>query len=70
MADYGGDLQDLENFLVKVAGSFECISELSEEISRYIDGTQSNITNGVTASLQADVRAHLGGPSSRGSAAR
>lgn len=52
MADYGGDLQDLENFFVKVAGSFECIGELSEEINRYIDGTLSNITNGVTDSLQ------------------
>ena len=28
MADYGGDLQDLENFLIKVAGSFECIGKL------------------------------------------
>ena len=36
MADYGGDLQDLENFLIKVAGSFairekNCSLNTSEE---------------------------------------
>ncbi len=51
MADYGGDLQDLENFLIKVAGSFECIGELMGKVSRYINGVESEITMGVTDSL-------------------
>jgi hypothetical protein len=52
LLDYNGDLQDLENFLMKVAGTFECIAELSEEISRYVDGVLSTITAGVADSLQ------------------
>jgi len=52
MADYGGDLQDLENFLIKVAGTFDCIGELMGKIGRYIDGLESIITFGVTDSLQ------------------
>jgi len=51
MADYGGDLQDLENFLIKVAGTFSCIGELMGKVGRYIDGVESNITLGVTDSL-------------------
>lgn len=51
MADYGADLQDFENFLVKVGGTFECMSELMEQIGTYIDGTLSEITNDVTDSL-------------------
>lgn len=52
MADYGGDLQDLENFLVKVAGTFQCVGELMGEVSDYIDGVLSNITQGVSDSIQ------------------
>jgi hypothetical protein len=52
MADYGSDLQDLENFLIKVAGSFECISELMGEVDRYISGVESAITFGVIDDLK------------------
>ena len=51
MADYGGDLQDLENFLIKVAGTFQCIDELMGKVSRFIDGVESEITFGVSDSL-------------------
>lgn len=51
LADYGADLQDLENFLMKVGGSFECVAELMGKVSRYIDGVESEITLGVSDSL-------------------
>lgn len=51
LADYGGELQDLENFLIKVAGTFECIGELMGKVGRYVDGVESQITFGVTDSI-------------------
>ena len=51
MADYGGDLQTLENFLIKVAASFTAIGDLMGEVQRYIDGVESVITDGITDSI-------------------
>jgi Zinc dependent phospholipase C len=51
MADYGEDLQELENFLVKIGGTFSCIGDLMGKVSRYVDGVESEITHGVTDSL-------------------
>ncbi len=51
IADYGADLQDYENFLIKVGGSFECMSEIMEKTTRYIKGEASIITQGVVDSL-------------------
>jgi Zinc dependent phospholipase C len=44
LADYGGDLQALENFMVKVAGSASAIAELMGGITRYVDGTLNVLT--------------------------
>ena len=52
MADYGGDLQDLENFLIKVAGSFECIGKLMGDVNRFVSGVESTITFGISDSLK------------------
>lgn len=52
MADYGSDLQDLENFLMKIAGTFQCLSELMGKIDRYIGGLESEITFGIIDSLK------------------
>jgi hypothetical protein len=52
MADYGGALQDLENFLIKVGGTFECVGELMGKVNRYVSGVESVITFGITDSLQ------------------
>src|SRR5262249_10172467 len=38
MLDYGDELQWMENFVVKVGGTFECISELIEKINRFVLG--------------------------------
>ena len=52
MADYGSDLQDLENFLIKIGGTFECISELMGQVDRYVSGLESAITFGVSDELK------------------
>lgn len=52
MADYGADLQDLENFLMKVAGTFQCVGELMGKIDRYVSGIESVITFGISDELQ------------------
>ena len=52
MADYGGDVQDLENFFVKLAGTFTCLGELMGEVNRYVEGVESQITLGVSDSLR------------------
>jgi hypothetical protein len=51
VADYGSDLQDLENFLVKIGGTFECISELMGKVDRYVSGIESTITFGISDEL-------------------
>ena len=53
MADYGADLQDLENFLMKVAGTFQCLGELMGKIDRYVSGIESVITFGISDELKA-----------------
>ena len=52
MADVSSGLQDLENFLLKVQGTFACLSEVMDEISRYVTGEMDRITNDVTASIR------------------
>jgi len=51
LMDYGADLQDLENILIKIAGTFSGLAELLGGVQRYIDGALSSITLGVTDSL-------------------
>jgi hypothetical protein len=60
MADYSSGLQDLENFLLKVQGSFSCLSEAIGEINQYVTGELDRITNDVTASLRETTELALG----------
>src|SRR5690242_1422916 len=52
MADYKPVFQELENLLVKFAGTTECLSDLSAEIGKIIDGTLNNLTFGVLDSFK------------------
>ena len=52
LADYGGDLQDLENVLVKIGGTFSCVGELMGKLDRYIGGLETNISLGVVDSIK------------------
>jgi hypothetical protein len=51
LGDYGGKQQDFENFLVKVAATFDSLGELMGKIGRYIDGVENSITLGVVDSI-------------------
>jgi hypothetical protein len=53
LADYGSDLQALESFLIKIAGTFECVTELMGRIDRVISGAEKDLTAGVSDSLTA-----------------
>jgi hypothetical protein len=46
LMDYGSDLQDLTNFLAKLSGSFECISEVMKDIDSSISAIESDLTLG------------------------
>lgn len=48
LMDYGSDLQDLTNFLSKVAGSFECILKVTKDLDGFISKVESDITFGVS----------------------
>jgi hypothetical protein len=52
MMDYDSGLQDFTNFLIKIGGTFECMSELSEQINRYVTGIENIITLDVVDSIQ------------------
>jgi len=52
LADYGSELQDLEDFLVKVGGTFECIGELMGKVDRFVSGIESEITLGISDSIK------------------
>src|SRR5262249_14082789 len=52
LGDYGGKQQDFENFLVKVAATFDSLGELMGQIGRYIDGVENGITLGVVDSIK------------------
>lgn len=53
LLDYDAPLQDMQNYLIKIGGSFSCVADLSEELNRYISGELGVITLGVTTTLQA-----------------
>jgi hypothetical protein len=48
LMDYGRDLQDLTNFLTKLAGSFECISEITKDIDTFVTNVESDATFGAS----------------------
>jgi hypothetical protein len=52
MLDYGRGIQDFENLLLKVGGTFECVAELMGELGRFVDGVVDEITLGVAGDLR------------------
>ncbi|MGH8833680.1 MAG: zinc dependent phospholipase C family protein [Actinomycetes bacterium] len=53
MLDYGGEIQDLEDMVLKVAGTFRCAGELSSRISNLIDSELNELTLEVWEDIQA-----------------
>ena len=52
MLDYGADIQAFEDTVIKIAGTLECVGDLSEKINDLVDGTVDTITNGVWSDIQ------------------
>ena len=52
LMDYGPELQDLENILVKTAATFSGLAELMSGVQEYVDGVVNTITLGVSDSLK------------------
>ncbi|WSG73662.1 zinc dependent phospholipase C family protein [Rhizobium beringeri] len=48
LMDYGPELQDMVNFLSKLAGSFECISEITKDIDAKIAEVEADVTLGIS----------------------
>jgi hypothetical protein len=48
LMDYGSDLQNLTNFLVKLAGSFECLLDVTKDISDFVSKAESDLTLGIS----------------------
>ncbi|HLY83241.1 MAG TPA: zinc dependent phospholipase C family protein, partial [Acidimicrobiales bacterium] len=60
MLDYGGAVQDLEDVVLKIAGTFRCVGELSSRINNVIDSGLNTLTLGVWQDIQ-EVFANLKG---------
>ena len=53
MLDYGAEIQDLEDVVLKVAGTLRCVGELSSEINNIVDSELKTLTLGVWEDIQA-----------------
>jgi hypothetical protein len=59
MLDYGSDIQMFEDIAIKVLGTFECVGQVSGEVSNLIDGAVNVITFDVWKSI-SDVFTNVG----------
>lgn len=55
MADYGSELQDIEDFYIKVIGTFEAIGDALGQIQRYIDGVVNTLTLDIVEQIENTV---------------
>jgi len=51
LVDYGADIQDLENILVKTAAKFSSLADVMSGIQHVVDGAVSTLTLGLSDSL-------------------
>jgi hypothetical protein len=47
MLDYGGDIQELEDVVLKLAGTFRCAGQLSARLNNLVDSTLDDLTDDV-----------------------
>jgi hypothetical protein len=52
MMDYGPELQQFANFMAQIAGSFECISDLSNDINTKLSKVENDVTLGTSQWFQ------------------
>jgi Alpha/beta hydrolase family/Zinc dependent phospholipase C len=53
MLDYGGKIQDFEDTVMTIAGTFRCVGKLSGEINNLIDSDLNDLTDNVWEDIQA-----------------
>ena len=46
MLDYGGGIQELEDVVLKIAGTFRCVGQLSSQLNNLIDSGLNDLTEG------------------------
>src|SRR5207244_1662515 len=52
MLDYGGQIQELEDVVVKLAGTFRCAGQLSSQLNNLIDSGLNGLTDKVWEDIQ------------------
>jgi hypothetical protein len=52
MLDYGGDIQELEDVVLKLAGTFRCAGQLSARLNNLVDSTLNDFTDDVWEEIQ------------------
>jgi len=60
MLDMGADYQEMENFLIKAQGTFECLAEIMEQTTTYVEGALDKLTGGVLKELKQTTDFALG----------
>src|SRR3954454_805862 len=52
MLDYGGQIQEFEDTVLKLAGTFRCVGQLSSQLNNLVDSGLNDLTDGVWEDLQ------------------
>jgi hypothetical protein len=52
MLDYGGDIQELEDVVLKLAGTFRCVGQLSGRLKNIVDSTLDDLTDDIWGEIQ------------------
>src|SRR5437899_1818575 len=60
MLDYGGPIQELEDVVIKLAGTFRCVGQLSSQLNNLVDSSLNDLTDEVWEDIQT-VFARLSG---------
>jgi len=52
MLDYGGGIQELEDTVLKLAGTFRCVGQLSSQLNKLVDSGLNDLTEGLWDDIQ------------------
>ena len=52
MLDYGGEIQEFEDTVLKIAGTFRCVGQLSSQLNNIVDSTLNDFTDDVWEDVQ------------------
>ena len=52
MLDYGGGIQELEDTVLKLAGTFRCVGQLSSQLNNLVDSGLNDLTEGLWKDIQ------------------